>query len=251
MTSSKRQRLDQELVRRGMVQSRSRARDLVARGAVWVAGMVAAKAGQLVDAATSIEIDEEANAYVARSGAKLLAGLREFGFGCDGVTALDIGASTGGFTQVLLESGAARVYAVDVGQDQLDESLLEDQRVVVLEGQDARKLTASHVPERVGAIVIDVSFISVTKVLPHIDKFAGPQCWLVALVKPQFELGREALGKGGVVRDADAGLMACENVRVVLEGLGWQVTETIASPLPGKKGNVEFLLGAQRIGGGV
>lgn len=248
MTASQRQRLDQVLVLRGLVQSRSRARDLIARGAVLVAGDVASKAGQLVSSEAEIVVDDAANAYVARSGAKLLAALRAFGFGCEGVTALDVGASTGGFTQVLLENGSPRVYAVDVGHGQLDERLAQDARVVSLEGQDARSLTDEQVPEQVGGIVVDVSFISLDKVLPHVVKFAAPGCWLVALIKPQFELGRDALGKGGIVRDAGGAEEAISKVRGVLVSLGWHVEDAMPSPLPGKKGNVEYLIGARLSG---
>ncbi len=250
MTGLQRQRLDQVLVVRQLVQSRSRARDLIARGAVVVAGEVAAKAGQLVAGDVEIQVEEEANAYVARSGAKLVAALRAFNFECAGVTALDVGASTGGFTQVLLENGAARVYAVDVGHGQLDGELAGDARVVSLEGVDARGLTREQVPEKVGAIVIDVSFISLANILPHVVTFAGPNCWLVALVKPQFELGREALGKGGIVRDSAGGLEAVTKVRSVLLELGWEIEGDLPSPLPGKKGNVEYLIGGRFPGSG-
>ena len=250
MTGLQRQRLDQVLVARQLVQSRSRARDLIARGAVLVAGEVAAKAGQLVACDAEIQVEEEANAYVARSGAKLVAGLRAFAFDCSGVNALDVGASTGGFTQVLLENGAARVYAVDVGHGQLDGELADDARVVSLEGVDARGLTGEQVPDKVGAIVIDVSFISLAKILPHVVSFAGPGCWLVALIKPQFELGREALGKGGIVRDGAGGVEAVAKVRSVLLELGWEVKGDLPSPLPGKKGNVEYLIGGCLPGSG-
>jgi len=160
--------------------------------------------------------------------------------------ALDVGSSTGGFTQVLLEVGAERVYAVDVGHDQLHAALRTDTRVVSLEGQDARLLTPQDVPEIVGAIVADVSFVSLKDVLPVPLTFAGPACWLVALVKPQFEVGRGLVSKRGVVRDDDARLRAVDEVASFLREAGWREVGRMVSPLPGKEGNVEWLIGAVR-----
>jgi 23S rRNA (cytidine1920-2'-O)/16S rRNA (cytidine1409-2'-O)-methyltransferase len=239
-----RQRLDYVLVSRGLVKSRSRARDLIARGAISVAGQPAVKAGQLVEPDVALSIDEEANAFVARSGVKLVAGLRGFELSPEGRVALDVGASTGGFTQVLLEHGALRVYAVDVGHGQLEEVLGIDPRVISLEGRDVRRLTAQEVPEKVSAIVVDVSFISLAQVLPAALAFAAPNCWLVALVKPQFEVGQKAIGKGGVVRDEDAVIHAVERTQNWLIDHGWRVLGALSSPLPGKKGNAEYLVGA-------
>lgn len=243
-----RQRLDYVLVNRGLAKSRSRARDLVLRGAVEVAGEVAGKPGQLVEPDVELSVDGEANRFVARSGAKLMAGLKGFEFDASGRVALDVGASTGGFTQVLLEAGAARVYAVDVGHGQLDSLLADDARVVSLEGCDARRLSETEVAEPVGAIVVDVSFISLQLVLPHVLRFAGPDCWLVALMKPQFEVGREAIGKNGVVRDGDAAVRSFLDLKAMLDRSGWQVRGCLPSPLPGKKGNEEHLVGAVRNG---
>jgi 23S rRNA (cytidine1920-2'-O)/16S rRNA (cytidine1409-2'-O)-methyltransferase len=241
-----RDRLDQVLVRRGLAKSRSRARDLVRRGAVQVDGVSAAKPGQLVEVEVPLHVDREANAYVARSGAKLVAGLEAFEFSSEGRVALDVGASTGGFTQVLLERGAARVYAVDVGRDQLDASLIADQRVISLEGNDVRRLSVSEVPEQVSAIAIDVSFISLSQVLPAAVSFAADSCWLIALIKPQFEVGRGGLGKRGLVRDEDAAAGAVERIRQGLMEQGWQVLGALPSPLSGKMGNSEILIGARR-----
>ncbi len=243
-----RQRLDCVLANRGLVTSRSRARDLIARGAVWVAGEVAKKAGQLVEPDVELTIIGEANAYVSRGGAKLLAGLRGFEFSPDGRIALDVGASTGGFTQVLLEGGANKVYAVDVGQGQLATELKNDAKVVSLEGQDIRRLSAKDVAEPVSAIVIDVSFISLAQVLPSALSFAADDCWLVALVKPQFEVGRKSIGKSGVVKDENAAVTAVLGTRDFLTGQGWSVVRSLPSPLPGKKGNEEYLVGALRNG---
>ena len=241
-----RQRLDQVLVARGIVQSRARAADLIARGAVCVDGRVAGKAGVLVAADARVEVDAEANAYVARSGTKLSAALRAFGFDPTGCVAIDIGASTGGFTQVLLEAGAKMVYAVDVGHDQLHQTLRGDPRVVCLEGVDARTLSREHIDVPVQAIVADVSFVSLKQALPVPLGFASAGTWLVALVKPQFEVGRAAIGKRGIVRDEAAQTMAVDGVVDFLEGESWRVVGRMCSPLPGKEGNIEWLIGAVR-----
>lgn len=241
-----RERLDQVLVRRGLVKSRSRARDLVMRRAVQVDGVFAEKPGQLVEPEVLLNVDREANAHVARSGAKLLAGLEAFELSAEGRVALDVGASTGGFTQVLLEGGATRVYAVDVGRDQLDANLAADQRVISLEGNDVRRLSVSEVPEQVSAIAIDVSFISLSQVLPAAVSFAADRCWLIALIKPQFEVGRGGLSKRGLVRDEDAAAGAVERIRQGLMEFGWQVLGALPSPLTGKSGNSEILIGARR-----
>jgi 23S rRNA (cytidine1920-2'-O)/16S rRNA (cytidine1409-2'-O)-methyltransferase len=246
-----RQRLDQVLVARGLVQSRARAADLIRRGAVRIAGEVAAKAGLLVDQDAAIAIEQAANAYVARSGAKLAAALAAFGFDARDRIALDIGASTGGFTQVLLAAGAARVHAVDVGHDQLHESLRDDPRVVSLEGLDARQLTRQEIAGDVSAIVADVSFVSLRQVLPAPLRLAASDCWLVALVKPQFEVGRAAIGKRGVVRDSAVQRQAVEDVVGFLHIEGWRVVGQMQSPLPGKEGNIEWLVGAVTGGAGV
>lgn len=239
-----RKRLDHVLVDRGLVQSRSRARDLIARGAVRVSGVVAQKPGQLATMEAEIEIDSEANAYVARSAAKLVAALQAFSLSPAGRIALDVGASTGGFTQVLLQGGACKVYAVDVGQGQLASDLSEDSRVVSLENKDVRKLTRAEIKDPISAIVIDVSFISLLQVLPAALPFASANCWLVALVKPQFEVGRKLIGKGGLVCDEAAVASAIAGVGKLLGERGWRVVGVMPSPLPGKKGNEEYLLGA-------
>lgn len=241
-----RERLDQVLVARGLVHSRARAADLVRRGAVRVAGEVATKPGQLVAADAPLCVDAAANAYVARSGAKLVAALDAFQLDPSGRVALDIGASTGGFTQVLLERGARSVYAVDVGRDQLHPSLRADVRIVSLEGRDARSLAASDFAEPPQALVADVSFISLEQVLPGPLELVTRDGWLVALVKPQFEVGRAAVGKRGVVKEALAAEKAVQRVAALLEDKGWRVRGNIVSPLAGKEGNVEWLLAAVR-----
>ena len=235
------------MVDRGLAPTRSRARDAIVRGFVSVGGAPVVKAGQLVDPAAPLDLAEGAGTeYVSRGALKLEAALAAFGFSCDGVTALDIGASTGGFTDILLRQGVAQVYAVDVGRDQLHTSLASDPRVVSLEGRDARDLTSAEIPEPVTAVVIDVSFISLLKVLPSALKFAAPAAFLVALVKPQFEVGHEYVGRGGIVRDVVARQAALDRVVQALDNVpGWRVTGRIESPIAGGSGNVEYLVGAR------
>jgi 23S rRNA (cytidine1920-2'-O)/16S rRNA (cytidine1409-2'-O)-methyltransferase len=237
-------RLDKVLLMRGLVPTRSRARDLIVRGAVRVHGAVELKPGAVVAEDAPIALADSSD-YVSRGALKLAAALAAFGFDPEGRVALDVGASTGGFTDVLLRGGATHVFAVDVGHGQLHPLLAQDARVTSLEGQDARRLTDREIPQRVGAIVADVSFISLEKALPAALAFAAPGCWLVALVKPQFEAGREAVGKGGIVRDAAVRQAQAEKIAAWIGGLpGWRVAGVIASPIEGGSGNQEFLLGA-------
>ncbi len=235
------------MVELGLARSRAQARDLILRGVVEVAGQVATKPGAGVAPGAAITVAGADVQHVSRGALKLIAALDHFRFPVAGIVALDIGASTGGFTEVLLARGAARVYAVDVGRGQLDPRLGRDARVVALEGCDARRLDRSLIEEPPGAIVADVSFVSLTKVLPVPLSLTGPGAWMVALVKPQFEAGRAAVGKGGIVRDAAARQRAVELVRDWIAGqAGWQVEGVIASPIAGGSGNEEFLLGARR-----
>jgi len=238
-------RLDDLLVQRDLVASRSRGADAIRRGAVTVEGKTARKAGQRVAADAQVRIDDAASHFVSRSALKLDHALGSFDFDPAGRSCLDIGASTGGFTQVLLERGAAHVTAVDVGKDQLATSIRDNPKVTALEGTDARKLTRDHVPENVTAIVADVSFISLTKAIPEALKLAAPGCWFVALIKPQFEVGLGHVGKGGIVRDETAREMAAMRVRDWLESQsGWEVKDVVPSPIKGGNGNIEFLIGA-------
>lgn len=238
-------RLDKALLMRGLVPTRSRARDLIVRGAVSVDGEVQLKPGALVAEDAPIALAESSD-YVSRGALKLVAALDTFGFDPQGGVALDVGASTGGFTDVLLARGAEHVFAVDVGHGQLHPRLMDDARVTSLEGQDARALTEREIPRRVTAIVADVSFISLEKALPAALEFAETGCWLVALVKPQFEAGREAIGKGGIVRDAAVREAQADKLAAWIGALpGWQVVGVIASPIEGGSGNQEFLLGAR------
>jgi 23S rRNA (cytidine1920-2'-O)/16S rRNA (cytidine1409-2'-O)-methyltransferase len=242
-------RLDQALVARRLAPTRSRARDMIARGCVTVDGVVATKSGDSISEDALIGVADDASPYVSRGGFKLAAALAAFGFDATGRIALDVGASTGGFTDVLLKAGAARVYAVDVGRDQLQASLKADPRVVSLENTDARKLSREQIPEVVRAVVADVSFISLTKALPVPLSFTGLGAWLVALVKPQFEVGRKAVGKRGIVRDsADRERVVAEVRAWIAAQPGWSVVGVIPSPVAGASGNQEFLIGAVRDG---
>jgi 23S rRNA (cytidine1920-2'-O)/16S rRNA (cytidine1409-2'-O)-methyltransferase len=241
----KKMRLDRILVDRGLAVTRSRAADLIRLGAVRVEGVTALKPGALLDPGASLTVEPDASPFVSRGGLKLAAALDAFRLDPKGLIALDIGASTGGFTEVLLARGAERVFAVDVGRDQLHWKLREDQRVVVLEGTDARRLDGGIVEGPIGAIVADVSFISLTKALPVVLSLAAPGAWLVALVKPQFEVGRELVGKGGIVRDAQARARAVAEVRAFIDASpGWKVFAEMPSPIAGGSGNEEVLIGA-------
>jgi 23S rRNA (cytidine1920-2'-O)/16S rRNA (cytidine1409-2'-O)-methyltransferase len=245
VTSYKKRRLDQKLVAEGLAPSRARAADLIRRGCVTVSGETVLKPGALVADDDAIVVAAGAGDHVSRGALKLEAALHAFGFDPLGRVALDVGASTGGFTEALLAEGAAKVYAVDVGRGQLHDSLRADPRVVSLEATDARALDAAAIPEPVGAIVADVSFISLTQALPAALTHAAPGAWLVALVKPQFEAGRAAVGKGGIVRKAEDRERAIARVQAFLETEGWIVLGVILSPIEGGSGNAEFLIGAR------
>jgi 23S rRNA (cytidine1920-2'-O)/16S rRNA (cytidine1409-2'-O)-methyltransferase len=243
-----RQRLDQLLVLKRLAATRSRARDLIARQAVHVDGQTAVKPAQMVLETADIQVDVQANAHVARSAQKLIDALDAFGFACEGRCALDLGASTGGFTEVLLHRGATLVHAVDVGRDQLHASLKSDPRVIDHSGVDARMLNTAEIPDPITAVVVDVSFISLRKLLPVPLALAQRGCWMVALVKPQFEQdSKDRISKAGLVKDPDGGLTALREVETWLAGQpGWRVVATRATSLPGKSGNQEYLIGAVR-----
>lgn len=243
-------RLDIALVERGLAPTRSRARDLIRSGHVRVDDEVCTKAGAEVGEDEQLSLqDAGAARAVSRGGQKLIAALTAFEFDPAGRIALDVGASTGGFTQVLLDRGAKKVYAADVGHGQLHQSLKADPRVVSLEGLDARRLTRETVPEPVDVITADVSFISLIKALGPALELAAPGAFLVALVKPQFEVGPDRIGKGGIVRDAAAREGALHSVTAWLASQpGWRIAGSIPSPIKGGSGNVEFLIGALRDG---
>ena len=244
-----RRRLDLVLVERGLAPSRSQAQDLIKHGRVSIDQKVCTKPSAEVEANQVLTLAPGTPAYVSRGAVKLAAALDAFKFDPDGRVALDVGASTGGFTEVLLTRGAEKVYAVDVGHDQLHASLRNDPRVISLEGCDARTVTRQLLPPPVTAIVADVSFISLTKALGPALVLAAPGAWLVALIKPQFEVGRARVGKGGIVRDEAARQAAVEDVTAWFSAQpGWRISGIIASPIKGGSGNEEFLLGALRDG---
>lgn len=239
-------RADQMLVARGLFESRAQAQAAIAAGLVSADGAPVRKASEMLDGAASIEA-QAPHPYVSRGGLKLAAALEAFGFDPAGRLCLDVGASTGGFTDLLLRRGAAHVTAVDVGRDQLHASLRRHPRVTSLEGQDIRTLPAAALPAAPGLACIDVSFISLRLVLPAVAGLLSPDGRLAALVKPQFEAGRAALKKG-VVRDEGVHRQICEDLAGVLAGLGFDVQGPIASPIEGGDGNREFLLGGRRLG---
>lgn len=240
-------RLDLAVVARGLTSTRSQARDLIERGCVLVGGRVVTKPGREVADDEAVILAEGVVPWVSRGALKLIAALDHFRFPVAGIAVLDIGASSGGFTEVLVARGARQVYAVDIGHGQLHARLAGDSRVIALEGCDARRLDQTIIPEAVDAVVADVSFISLTKALPVPLTLTHSGCWLVALIKPQFEAGRAAVGKGGIVRDPAARRQAVELVRGwVTAQHGWRVLDVIPSPIAGGSGNAEFLLGAVR-----
>lgn len=241
-------RLDEALVARGLFASRSRARDAILRGAVSVDGRPARKPGQAIAEASAVAVADAARAYVSRAALKLVAALDGFGLDPAACTALDIGASTGGFTQVLMERGAAHVTAVDVGHGQMAAALRGDPRVTVLEGLNARDLTPGDLGGRVPDFVVsDVSFISLKLALPPALALAAEGAKAVLLVKPQFEAGREAIGKGGLLRDPHEAERVAEDLcRWLGNQPGWRPLGLLPSPISGGDGNREFLLGGVR-----
>jgi 23S rRNA (cytidine1920-2'-O)/16S rRNA (cytidine1409-2'-O)-methyltransferase len=233
------------LVARGLAESRAKAQALILAGVVRAGEARVDKAGQLLAEDAPLSVIGRDHPWVSRGGLKLAHGLASFGFSAAGRVCLDIGASTGGFTDVLLANGAARVHAVDVGRGQLAWSLRNDPRVVVHEATNARYLTAAVIGESVDALVCDASFIGLRTVLPAPLALCREGAWAIALIKPQFEAGPGAVGKGGVVRDAAVHAEVCERIRAWWAGLpGWTVTGMDKSPITGPEGNVEFLIGA-------
>lgn len=233
---------------RGLAESRTRAQALIMAGAVFSGEKKLAKAGDMLAEDASLEVRGKDHPWVSRGGIKLDHGLTHFGFNVTGAVALDVGSSTGGFTDVLLSRGAAKVYAVDVGTNQLAWKLRQDARVVVHEQTNARSLDANIIPELVDIIVCDASFIGLAKVLEAPLKLAKPAAKLVALIKPQFEAGRDEVAKGGVVRDRGVHERVCAEAQSWVESQGWTVIGITPSPITGPEGNVEFLLGAVKHG---
>ncbi|MEO9462637.1 MAG: TlyA family RNA methyltransferase [Marinomonas sp.] len=244
-TGAKR-RIDQLLVERGLVESRTRAQALIMAGLVFSGETKINKAGQQLRSDATIDVRGRDHPWVSRGGIKLAHALEEFSIDPKGVVAMDIGSSTGGFTDVLLQGGAAHVFAVDSGTNQLAWKLRQDERVTVLEQTSARILTRDHITQDCSLVVCDASFIGLAKVLERPLELAAAKCQLAALIKPQFEVSREEVGKGGVVRDPALHARVCDEVRTWVEGLGFTVQGITKSPITGPEGNVEFLISAQR-----
>lgn len=242
MSNRRRVRLDIELVDRGLIESRSKARALVLAGKVFIDGTKAKTPGQQIKADEQLTVAADAIPFVSRGGVKLAGALDAFGLDPSGMIALDVGASTGGFTDCLLQRGARRVYAVDVGYGQLAWPLRTDDRVVVLERTNARYLDRDQIPELVELVTADLSFISLAKVLPALRKVASPSAWFLVLVKPQFEVGPDRVGKGGVVRDDALREAAADGVAGAAEELGLVERGRVDSSLAGPKGNREIVM---------
>ncbi len=241
------QRADVMLVERGLVESRAKAQALIMAGLVYAGTARVGKAGDMLPEDAQLNVKGQEHPWVSRGGVKLAHGLEHFGLDPAGRVGLDVGASTGGFTDVLLTGGAEKVYAVDVGHGQLAWKLRSDPRVVVLEKTNARHLTAAVIPEPVGALVCDASFIGLQVVLPAGLALCAPGAFAVALIKPQFEAGPEQVGKGGVVRDPAVHEAVCARIEAWFSALpGWRVLGITPSPIKGPEGNVEFLIGAVR-----
>ena len=237
------QRLDRLLVERGLAESREKAQAIVMAGEVLVEGQKALKPGHSIDVSSHIEVTGKAP-YVSRGGVKLAGALESYGITVDGAVCMDVGSSTGGFTDCLLQHGAARVHAVDVGAGQLDWKLRNDPRVVVHEGINARNLRFEDIGERVDFATLDVSFISATLILPAVSAILRTAGGMVILVKPQFEVGKGQVGKGGIVRRPELHEAACVRVAEAVKNLGFQ-TSIMDSPIHGSEGNKEFLLYAR------
>lgn len=235
-------RIDRMLTDRGLVESREQARAVVLAGNVLVNGQKIVKAGTPVPADADIRILGGRMRYVSRGGVKLEAALREFGVEVRGLTALDVGASTGGFTDCLLQHGAVKVYAVDVGYGQMAWKLRQDPRVVLIERMNIKELETCHIPEPVDIAVIDVSFISLEKVVPRVLRFLRKGGGIIALIKPQFEVGKGLVGKGGIVRDKAAREQVVEKIAEFIRDLGMAVNGVIQSPITGQEGNIEYLI---------
>jgi 23S rRNA (cytidine1920-2'-O)/16S rRNA (cytidine1409-2'-O)-methyltransferase len=242
-------RADQRLVELGLAESRTRAQALILAGLAYVGDVQVAKAGQVVPAEAAMRLKGRDHPWVSRGGVKLDHALTALDWNVTGAVAIDVGSSTGGFTDVLLSRGAARIYAIDSGTNQLAWKLRQDTRVVVHEQTSARALTAEHIPEPVDLIVCDASFIALAKVLPVPLSFARPGARLVALVKPQFEAERQEIGKKGVVRDAAVHARVCASAAAWLKAIGWTCEPILTSPITGPEGNVEFLLAATKLAG--
>lgn len=244
--ATKKIRLDQLIVERGLAESKTRAQALVMAGHVFIGDAKAQKPGQQLADDAEVSVKGSDHPWVSRGGIKLAHALQEFSIAVTGMVAIDVGSSTGGFTDVLLTNGAKKVYAVDSGTNQLAWKLRQDARVIVHEQTSARILTDAHIPEPVDVIVCDASFIGLAKVLERPLSFAKSGAQLIALIKPQFEAGRGEVGKGGVVRDPLVHSRVCDEVEMWLVEKNWTVRGLTTSPITGPQGNVEFLIWAQK-----
>lgn len=242
----KKERLDKVLVDSGLVKSRERAKALIMEGKVSVSGMPVLKAGSLVDACSSIVLKDDDIPFVGRGGVKLEAAIGHFAVDLAGKVVMDVGCSTGGFTDCVLKKNARKVYAIDVGYGQFDWGLRNDPRVVLLEKTNIRYLDQGLIGDRIDCAVIDVSFISLLKVLPAVREFLAPDGTVLALVKPQFEVGRAQVGKGGIVKDESYRLAAVDRVRDGAEALGFRARGLFQSPITGQKGNIEYFIYLER-----
>lgn len=238
----KKVRIDTLLVDRKLVPSREKAKSLLMAGLVLVDEAPVTKPGRLISLDAAIRIRGEDHPFVGRGGVKLKAALDAFGCDIRNKICMDVGASTGGFTDCLLQSGASRVYAIDVGYGQLAQRIARDPRVVVIDRQNIRYLKAEKIPEPIDIAAIDVSFISLELVLPVVDLFLSRRGIVIALIKPQFEVGPKLVGKGGIVRDESARQAAITKIKLCGEGLGWSCSGVISSPIKGAKGNKEYLI---------
>lgn len=238
---TKKQRLDMILLERGLVESREKAKALIMEGKVLVNDIPVTKAGTMVPFDAAVTLKEDIP-YVGRGGLKLEAALNYFGIVLDGLIAMDIGSSTGGFTDCILKKGVKKVYCIDVGYGQLAWQLREDPRIVLLEKTNIRYLEREKIPEEMDFITIDVSFISLKKVIPKAMEFLKEEGQILALIKPQFEVGKGDVGKGGIVKDEEKRMLVVEEIRNFAEGLGLTVIGVFQSPIKGSKGNIEYFI---------
>ncbi|WP_333652754.1 TlyA family RNA methyltransferase [Dissulfurispira sp.] len=239
-------RLDKIIVDKGIAPSRERAQALIMEGRVFVGGVPVTKAGAMVDEGAAVELKGEDIPYVSRGGLKLEAAIRHFNISMKEKIAMDVGSSTGGFTDCMLQNGVKKVYCIDVGYGQLAWKLRQDPGVVLIERTNIRYLERERVPEDIDIVTIDVSFISLIKVVPNVLGFLKENGEIIALIKPQFEVGKGEVGKGGIVKDEAKRLKAVDRVKENLEALGLQTIGVMQSPIPGQKGNIEYLIYMKR-----
>ncbi|BCB97189.1 TlyA family rRNA (cytidine-2'-O)-methyltransferase [Dissulfurispira thermophila] len=235
-------RLDKILVDRGIVQSRERAQALIMEGRIFVEGIPITKSGVMVEDSAAIEVRGEDIHYVSRGGIKLEAAIKHFNISMEEKIAMDIGSSTGGFTDCMLQHGVKKVYCIDVGYGQLAWKLRNDPRVILIERTNIRYLGREKIPDEIDIATVDVSFISLIKVIPNVLEFMKENGEIIALIKPQFEVGKGEVGKGGIVKDETKRLKTVERVRENLESLGLQTIGVMQSPISGQKGNIEYFI---------